>query len=74
MRDTTPEVAAVQVEVLRRLSGAQRLALALEMSVLTRQLAAARLQREHPEWSDREISLELLRQASPSGSLPVPRP
>jgi hypothetical protein len=72
MRDTTPVAAAIQADVQRRLSGAQRLTTALEMSILVRELAAARLRRDHPELSDEEIQRELLRYAFGRETLPVP--
>lgn len=63
MRDTTPEAQAVQDEVLRAMTGEQRLKLAFEMSEMARNLALARLRAEHPEWTDWELKRELLRYA-----------
>ncbi len=63
MGDTTPEAAEVQMEVLRRMTGEQRLKLAFEMSELARRLALARLRAEHPDWTDWELKRELLRYA-----------
>jgi hypothetical protein len=72
MSDTTPEAAAAQAAVLRKLSGVQRLTTALEMSMIVRELSAARLRRDHPEWSERELERELLRYAFGRMSLPEP--
>lgn len=70
MMDTTPEALAVQAAVLRRMTGPQRLMIALEMSLAMRELAAARLRLEHPGWSDSEIQRELLRYAFAGQDLP----
>lgn len=70
MSDTTPEAEAIQAAVHRKLSGAQRMTTALEMSLMMRDLSAARLKRDHPEWSDRELKLELLRYAFNGKALP----
>ncbi len=70
-QDDTGETAeAAQREALQRMTGAQRLALAMDMSDFVRGLAVARLRREHPEWSHERIRLELLRYAF----LPDPLP
>jgi hypothetical protein len=70
MSDTTPKAAALQTAIHRKLSNVQRLTIALEMSVMMRELSAARLHREHPEWSD--IKRELLRYAFDQQALPKP--
>jgi hypothetical protein len=61
--DTTPPAQARQLEVHRRLSGEQRLLLALDMSMFARELAKAKIRSDHSEWSERQISLELIRLA-----------
>ena len=63
MTDITEDARRVQVGVHRRMSGAERLRLALEMSEFARPLAMARLRREHPEWADAAIAKEVLRHA-----------
>jgi hypothetical protein len=70
MMDTTAEALAVQVDVLRRMTGPQRFMVAVEMSMAMRELAAARLHAEHPDWSDLEIQRQLLRYAFAGGDLP----
>ena len=70
MSDTTPEAAALQTAIHRKLSGVQRLTIALEMSVMMRELSAARLNRKHPEWSESDIKRELLRYAFGQQALP----
>jgi len=59
--DTSPAAQAVQREVQRATSGEQRLLLAFEMSVFTRDLAKAGIRRQHPEWPESRIAREMLR-------------
>ena len=72
MRDTTPEAAKIQTEILRGLTGEQRMRTAFEMSMLARELCLARLRHEHPEWTEDERRRELLRYAFAPGPLPAP--
>ena len=69
-RDTTPEAWAVRLAVLRRLTGPQRVEIAIEMSEFVRELALAGLRREHPDWSEKELLLELMRHWYRGCSLP----
>lgn len=69
--DTSPEAQAVQLRIQRAMSGEQRLLLALEMSLLTRELAKARIRHEHPEWPEAEVTRELLRLAFLPGPIPA---
>lgn len=68
--DTTPEAAAVQSEVIARLTVARRLELAFEMSEMARALARARLREEHADWDDADLDRELLRLAFAPDDLP----
>jgi hypothetical protein len=70
LTDTNPDAVALQISIQRRLTGPERLCLALEMSDAARHLALARLKRDHPDWSDWELKRELLRYAF--GSAPLP--
>lgn len=70
MSDTSPEAAAIQDEIIRRMTGEQRILLAIEMSEFARELAASRLRQEHPDWTDWEIKRELLRYAFEGQPLP----
>jgi hypothetical protein len=70
MRDTSPTAEALQTEIHRRLSGAERLRLAFEMSLVAREMSLARLRRQHPEWSDAELKRELLRYSFPPNLCP----
>ena len=72
MSDTTPEAAALQTQVHRKLTGAQRLRLAFEMSLLARELCLTRLRLQYPQWKDDELKREMLRYAFSSTVLPPP--
>ena len=61
IRDTSPDAEQVQLDVFRRMTGEQRLKLALEMSDFARELSLSRIRAEHPGWSDWEVKRELLR-------------
>ena len=74
--DTTRAAGEMQLAIQRRLTGEQRLALAVEMSRLARQLLLARLAQERPDWTRSELERELLRLAflsdGRSTELPLP--
>jgi hypothetical protein len=72
MSDTSPSAQAIQDEIHRRMSGEERFKLAMEMSLMMREFAWARLRKEHPEWSEWELKRETLRYAF--GSEPWPPP
>ncbi|HET9741777.1 MAG TPA: hypothetical protein VFQ00_03415 [Terriglobales bacterium] len=59
--DTSPEAAAVQTEIFRRMNPSQRLRMAIEMSDSMRNLALAGLRSRRPELNEQELSRELLR-------------
>jgi len=71
--DTSAEAATVQASVHRRLSGAERFRIALDMSLTARAFAIARIRQEHPDWTERKLTLELLRIAFLPAELPIPR-
>jgi hypothetical protein len=60
--DTTAEAAAVQTEAQRRLGGTGRFRAAVEMSELTRKLAAAGLRARRPDLNEAQIRQELIYQ------------
>jgi Rv0078B-related antitoxin len=70
MSDTSPSAQALQLEIHRKMTGEQRLLLALEMSDFARELASQRIRQEHPDWSPDLIARELIRIAF----LPAPLP
>ena len=61
--DTSPTAQAVQLNVLRAMSGEQRILLAFEMSLFARELAKEGIRRDHPEWPETRVARELLRLA-----------
>jgi len=68
--DTSALAAEIQFGIHARMSGEQRLLLALDMSLFARKLAEQCIRQEHPGWTAREIGRELLRLAF----LPEPLP
>jgi len=68
--DTTPAAQSLQLEIQRAMTGEQRFLLAFEMSMFARQLAKTRITEEHPNWSERQVMLEIIRLAF----LPEPMP
>ena len=68
--DTSPEARARQLEILRAMSGEQRMLLAYEMSMFVRELMREGIQRDHPEWTEALIARELLRRAFQPDPMP----
>jgi hypothetical protein len=68
--DTTPEIAAMQIAIRRKMTPEQRLLIALEISDCCRELRKAGIRRDHPDWSERQVMVELFRQMF----LPEPLP
>jgi hypothetical protein len=69
--DTTPEAQARQLEILRAMSGEQRMTLAYEMSMFVRELMKEGIRRDHPDWTEAQIARELLRRAFFPAPLPA---
>jgi hypothetical protein len=61
----------VQTGIQRAIPGEQKILLALEMSVFTRDLAKERIRRDHPFWNEMQVDRELLRIAFLPKSLPA---
>lgn len=61
LTDTTPDAAAVQIDLFRQATPARRLESALRMSAATRKLARRGIARAHPDWSPRECDLMFVR-------------
>lgn len=70
MTDTSPAAQALQLQIQSAMSGEQRMLLAFEMSLFTRDLAKEGIRRDHPEWTEAQVARELLRLAF----LPAPLP
>ena len=58
--DTSAEAELVQATIHRRLSGVERLRIAMDMSDLARNLLRTRLQQEHPDWDQTQILQAML--------------
>jgi hypothetical protein len=69
--DTTPAARAKQEEVLRAMSGEQRIMLAYEMSIFVREIAKEGIRHDHPDWTEAQIKRELLRRAFFPAPLPA---
>ena len=61
MKDTSDYAAALQADIHRRMSAAERFRIALDMSLMAQELAAARLRSDHPDWNETDVTRELLR-------------
>ena len=59
-RDTTPAAAQIQEEIYRRLTPADRLRMAIEMSEFARSLSRAGLRERRPELTESELDREML--------------
>jgi hypothetical protein len=69
--DTSPEIETMQLEIRRRMTAEQRLQVAFELSDTCHQLRRAGIKRDHPDWSERQIILELFRLAFLPDPLPA---
>jgi len=59
MRDTSPDAAKAQADAYRKMSGAQRVMVACEMSEAVRAMARSRIRALHPEYDDTAVRDEL---------------
>ena len=57
------------VQMLRRKSGAERLAIASGMFASARQMIASTLRAEHPEWDEHQVNEETARRLSHGNSV-----
>ena len=60
-RDTTEDAAAVQTELYRRMSAAQRCEIAAQLSAATREIALDGIRRRHPAYDDAQQRMALFR-------------
>jgi len=74
MSDTSPEAPAKQLEIVRAMSGEERMTLAYEMSMFVRELMREGIRSDHPHWTDAQIQRELLRRAFFPKPLPAGLP
>ena len=59
--DTTLEAARIQNAIYQRMPPEKRLAQAFEMTRSARALSAAGIRHRHPEYTDRQVKLALIR-------------
>ena len=59
--DTTPEAAAIQASIHRKLGPEGRLRLAIEMSDFAWECAKAGMRSRHPQWDESQILATLVR-------------
>src|SRR5438128_2059180 len=59
--DTTAEAANVQIEIYRRMAPEQRLKQAFEMTEFARALSAAGVRARHPDYTERQVRLAVIR-------------
>jgi hypothetical protein len=69
--DTSPEIESMQLEIRRKMTPEQRLLIAFEISDLCREFRKAGIRREHPDWSERQVMIELFRLAFLPNPLPA---
>ena len=60
-RDTTPDAAAVQTEIYRRMGASRRAELAAEMSEMARTIALESIRRRHPDYNAEQARMALFR-------------
>jgi hypothetical protein len=58
--DTSTDAARIQLSILRRMTGSERAAMAVEMSVEARALSEAGIRHRRPDWTDQEVPDALL--------------
>jgi hypothetical protein len=61
LSDTSPHARKLQMQIEAAMTGEQRLLEALEMSLLARELAKAKIRNDHPDWSESQVAREVLR-------------
>lgn len=68
--DTSPQIEAMQSLIHERMTGEQRLLMALEMSYFAHELARQGLRDTHPDWPEERVRREFLRSLCPPGTAP----
>jgi hypothetical protein len=67
MHDTSPEAAAFQEAIYRKMSPERRVEIAWEMSLLAREFSLAGIRSEHPGFSENEVMHTYIREVLLSG-------
>ena len=57
LSDTHPDAERVQIELLRRKTPAERLAMARRLSELVVRMSREAIARGHPDWTPRQVNL-----------------
>jgi len=60
--DTSTDAARRQTEIFRRMSGAERIELALSMSEAAREVSLTGIRHRHPQWTDEQVHHAFLEQ------------
>ena len=63
LSDTSPAVQAVWLEIQSKMTPGQLMLQAIETTQLARELCKAGIRRDHPDWTEKQVSFELLRLA-----------
>ena len=71
IRDTSPEIEAMQARIHERMTGEERLLMALEMSYWAHELAKQGLRDAHPDWPEEQVKREFLFSLFPPGAAPT---
>ena len=53
--DTDPDAHALQIELYRRMTGAERLAIAFRLTEMTREAAIAGIRARHPDYDEDDV-------------------
>ncbi|HVN21668.1 MAG TPA: hypothetical protein VMU05_22970 [Dongiaceae bacterium] len=61
LSDTSPTARKLQMQIEAAMTGEERLLEALEMSLIARELAKAKIRGDHPDWSEAQVAREVLR-------------
>ena len=69
--DTSPEIEAMQLEIRRRMTPEQRWKVTLEISETYRAFRKAGIRKQHPDWTERQVMIELFRLAFLPNPLPA---
>ena len=63
--DTSPEVERIQIEIYRKMGPAKRMQTALDLTRFSRKLLSAGVQHRHPEYSEEQVRLAVIRLTIP---------
>lgn len=59
--DTSPSAQSIQIKILQKMSPDERLSIALELAATSRELLAQGVRKRHPEYSEDEVRLAVIR-------------